>query len=465
MNFIRNFSGRKYTGDTFEIRQHKPHYQSLQSQNSKVPARCDIYHGNAGYFLLSSSTQVVKLYRDTRIGAWEVNKNEQSRKLERLRRHLNDGTMDLSPYSLKVPASHYVSETQNALEVEILFRQRPLLVALTPHIPRQGDYLSHEVIDTSLLLVRDQQDNARAYINACRHRGARLAEGRGHKRSFSCPFHAWNWSLDGKIVARPNSHEGFEAVDDCYDSLIELPCYEIAGLIFVLLEGDDIELKVQDLMGASLPDIENYNIANTSYIDSRTTELNCNYKFFLDGFAETYHIAPLHKETISPFYYSNSTLVDRLGEVVHLVSPRKTIDKEFEKDRAEQGALLPYCTTEYLLAPNVLLTHQVDHIQFWTVYPVDGANRCRIELNVFWPKPMDEEDKRKAKLNVDLVWQVTTEEDFPQSVAIHRNLMSGAIPDIVFGQNEPALIYYHQNIAAAIDSDKLIPLVTLHDTD
>ena len=389
--------------------------------------------------------------------------HKQSEMLERLRVHLSSETTDLSPYALKVPAEHYVSEDQLALEVEVLFKQRPVLVALTPHIANEGDYLTHEVIDTSLLLVRDTSGVARAYINACRHRGARLAEGRGTKASFSCPFHAWNWGLDGRIIARPNSHDGFAQADARYEQLLEVACYETAGLIFVLLEGDDIEGKVNELMGSSLSDIANFDIANTQYIDSRVTELDCNYKFFLDGFAETYHIAPLHKNTISPFYYSHSTLVERMAGVVHLVSPRKTIDKEFEKPLAEQGLVLPYCTTEYMLAPNAMLTHQVDHIQFWRVYPVDGANRCRIELNVFWPKPMDEEAERKARLNVDLVWDVTTQEDFPQSVAIHRNLASGAVPDLVFGRNEPALIYYHQNIANAIGSDRLIPITELPD--
>ena len=92
------------------------------------------------------------------------------------------------------------------------------------------------------------------------------------------------------------------------------------------------------------------------------------------------------------------------------------------------------------------------------IYSVVGANRCRVELNVFWPNPMDEDAERKAKLNVDLVWQVTTDEDFPQSVSIHSNLVSGALPNLIFGRNEPALISYHQNIAKAIGSDRLIPL-------
>ena len=123
---------------------------------------------------------------------------KQKEMLERLRIHLANGTTDLSPYSLEVPASHYVSEEQAALEVKVMFRQRPLLVALTPQIPNQGDYLTHEVVNTSLLIVRDKYGLARAYINACRHRGARIAEGKGSKSSFSCPFHAWNWGLDGK---------------------------------------------------------------------------------------------------------------------------------------------------------------------------------------------------------------------------------------------------------------------------
>ena len=385
--------------------------------------------------------------------------DKQKELLERLRQHLASNSTDQAPHSLQVPASHYVSDEQTELEVEVMFKRRPLLVALTPHIPNVGDYLTHEAIDTSLLLVRDKAGVARAYINACRHRGARIAEGKGSKATFSCPFHAWNWGLDGKIIARPNSHDGFAAADDRYDSLLGVPCYETAGLIFVLLEGEEIKSQVDKMMASALTDIAHLNIGNTQYIDSRVTELDCNYKFFLDGFAETYHIAPLHKNSISPFYYSNSTAVDELGEVVRLVSPRKTIDKEFSKSDAKQNALLPYCTTEYLIAPNVLLTHQVDHIQFWRVYPLDGASRCRVELNLFWPLPMDEEAERKAKLNVDLVWQVTTDEDFPQSLAIHRNLASGVLPDLVFGSNEPALIYYHQNIAKAIGSERLIPLV------
>ncbi len=383
-----------------------------------------------------------------------MHRDVQTQLLNRLRQHLANKTTDLAPHNLKVPASHYVSDEQTEQEIDAMFMRRPLLVALSPQFPAVGDYVTHTAVKTNLLLVRDKQGEARAYINACRHRGARLAEGCGNKATLVCPFHAWTWGLDGKILSRPNSAGGFDAIDATFDHLHEVPCYEISGLVFVLLEGDDIKSKVHALIGDALPDLANYRIDEMQYIDSRMIELDCNYKFLIDGFTETYHIPTLHTKSISPYYYAASTLVDSLGDVVRLMSPRRTIDKEFAKPESEQNEVLAYTTTEYLLAPNVLITHQVDHIQFWTAYPVDGANRCRIQLNVFWPQPMDEEAWRKARLNVDLVWDVVTGEDLPQSVAIHNNLASGDLPELIFGRNEPALIYYHQNIAKAIGSDR-----------
>jgi len=375
--------------------------------------------------------------------------------IERFERLREAGTTDMAAHSLRVPAAHYTDAGQAAREHVELFRRQPLLVALSPDLPAPGSYLTHEAADTSLLLVRDDDQRARAYINACRHRGARIAEGRGNRRSFSCPFHAWNFGRDGRLISRPNSCGGFDDTGDRFDALREVPCMEAGGMIFVLLEGDGIEARVQRLMGGVLEEIGGYGIANTVHFDGRGTERACNYKFIIDGFAEAYHINALHKDTIAPFYYCHPALTDAFGPVVRMIGVRSSIDREFAKP-PEARRLLPHGTTQYLIPPNVVLTHQVDHIQLWQVYPVKGAaDQCRIAFNLYWPAPMDAEAERKSQFNVDIIWKVTSEEDFPQSLAIHQNLASGAVPEIVFGRNEPALIHYHQQIAAAIGSDAL----------
>lgn len=375
--------------------------------------------------------------------------------IERFARHRERGSTDMAPHSLRVPAAHYVDAEQTRAEVDALFLRQPLLVALTPDLPEPGSYLTHRAAGRNLLLARGTDGRVRAFANACRHRGVPVATGRGSARSFSCPFHAWNYAIDGTLIARPNSCGGFDDTGDGYTALRQLPCLETTGLIFVLLEGTDIEGKVDHLLGDARDDIAGYDIAGTCHFGGRETERACNYKFIIDGFTESYHIAALHKQTIAPYYYTHPALTDALGPTVRMIGVRSSIDREFAKPASERR-LLPHGTTQYLIPPNIVLTHQVDHVQLWQVYPVAGAaDRCSIHFSLYWPAPMDDQARRKSQRNVDLIWNVVTEEDFPQSLAIHENLSNGNIGELVFGRNEPALIHYHRQIAAAIGSDRL----------
>jgi hypothetical protein len=172
----------------------------------------------------------------------------------------------------------------------------------------------------------------------------------------------------------------------------------------------------------------------------------------MDGFGEIYHLKVLHKATVAPYYESVAGLTDAFGPVVRQIGVRTSLTKELEKNPAEQR-FLRHATTQYLIPPNSLLCHQVDHIQFWQFYPIDNdPGRCRVELHLYWPPPLDEEGRKKAEFNLDVLWNVTTTEDFPQSDSMYANLASGALRDVVFGRNEPALIHYHKQIAEAVGS-------------
>jgi len=375
--------------------------------------------------------------------------------LDRAATHLKNGTTDFADHCLRVPAQHYLSREQLAREVDALFRKEPLLVGLTPDAPTPGSYFTHEAGDTALIIVRGDDNTVRAFVNACRHRGTRIAEGRGTKRTFSCPFHAWNYARDGKLISRPNSCGGFDSTGNEFDALLEKACVEVAGMIFVLLEGADIETKVQRLVGDIADEIASYAIGAKIYFDSRTAERPCNYKFIMDGFAESYHLGSLHKQTIAPYYYTHPSLSDPFGPVARMIGVRSSIDREWAKVE-EERRFVRHGTIQYLIPPNIVLTHQVDHIQLWQIYPIAGdPERCRASLSLYWPAPIDDAAQKKCQFNLDVLWRVTNDEDFPQSVAIHRNLASGAIPELVFGRNEPSLIHYHRQIAAAIDSDLL----------
>lgn len=117
-----------------------------------------------------------------------------------------------------------------------------------------------------------------------------------------------------------------------------------------------------------------------------------------------------------PSYYEVAGLTDPLEPVVRNIGVRSSVEKELAKDPAEQR-FLRHGTIQYMIPPNALLSHQIDHVQFWQIYPIGrDPGRCRVELHLYWPPPIDEEGRRKAEFNLDVLWKVTTTEDFPRAI-------------------------------------------------
>ena len=368
--------------------------------------------------------------------------------LDRAREHLVARTTDLAEHCLSVRAPHYVGVEQLERELEACFRGHPLLVALSPDLPMRGSHVAHDAWEMPLLLTRAEDGVVRAFVNACRHRGARVAEGRGTRSRLTCPFHAWTYDLHGRVRARPLSCGGFDGIDQRFDSLREIPAHEVAGMIFILLDGNDICTQVDALTREVTAEVSDHDITGHEYFGARSAERRCNYKFIMDGFAEAYHIKALHKDTIAPYYHAAPGLFDVRGPIGRFIGVRSGIERELEKPPGEQR-FLRYGTIQYMIPPNTVVVHQVDHVQYWSVYPIGREpGRCRVELKLYWPKPLDAEARRKAEFNLDVLWNVTTTEDFPQSDAIHANLASGALEELVFGRNEPCLIHYHEQIAS-----------------
>jgi phenylpropionate dioxygenase-like ring-hydroxylating dioxygenase large terminal subunit len=386
-----------------------------------------------------------------------MNLETQRALLARAAAHVAAQTTDMAEHCLRVGAEHYTSAAQLEREIQILFRERPLIAALSPDLPEPGSFVTHDAGEIPLVLMRNEQGVVRAFVNACRHRATRIAEGRGSRKRLSCPFHAWTYDLDGRVCSRPMSCGGFDGAGDELDRLAEIPCREVAGMIFVLLEGGDIDRKIAELAGGMLDEVAGYDIASQRYIASRATDRSCNYKFIMDGFAESYHVRVLHKASVGP-YYEGSSLTDRLGPVVRNIGIRNSIEKELAKDPAEQR-FLRQATTQYLIPPNALLSYQVDHVEFWQIYPSGrDPGRCRVQLNLYWPAPLDDEARAKAEFNLELLWKVLTTEDFPQSDHIHANLASGAASEVVFGRNEPGLVWFHEEIARAVGGTAVRPI-------
>jgi len=115
-----------------------------------------------------------------------------------------------------LPQKYFVSPELFAREQQKIFSKEWLLIGHQSQVPSAGDFFVTTVANESLIVVRDQQSQIRAFYNVCRHRGSRLKEEAcGHISTIQCPYHAWTYALDGRLMGAPHMDEvpGFDKAD------------------------------------------------------------------------------------------------------------------------------------------------------------------------------------------------------------------------------------------------------------
>jgi len=352
----------------------------------------------------------------------------------------------LAPASMHNPATAYTSPERFAEEVRVLFRGQPVLVALSCELREPGSFATMTVGDVPLAMVRQADGSVKGFVNICRHRGTTLLTapcGEG-LRSIRCPYHAWTYGLAGELRAFPGAEEGFDDVDKAGHGLIEVPVAEAHGLVFAVADPGALAFVAADALHGAEVEIADFDMGAYSHEESREREWAMNWKLALDTFTEPYHIPWLHKDSIGPYFLFDRWIHDAFGPVQRFIGCRKSVLEEVEKPSEDDWELLPHATLQYLLAPNAVLVHQIDHLELWRFTPL-APDRTLIRTSIYSP-PGTERHARYWTKNLDVLLGVTDTEDFPMQEAVQRNLASGAMPELVYGKMEPALVGYHTAI-------------------
>ena len=132
---------------------------------------------------------------------------------------------------------YYTAPEVFADEQERIFRRHWICVGRDATLAAPGDYFLVEVAGESIIILRDQSGERRAYYNVCRHRGTRLCEATTGRLSetIQCPYHAWTYALDGRLIGAPHMNE-VEGFDKKSYPLHRVALQEWAGFLFVNLD-------------------------------------------------------------------------------------------------------------------------------------------------------------------------------------------------------------------------------------
>jgi len=367
----------------------------------------------------------------------------------RLLDHIENKTTDLADEVMELPTAVYLGAHHDR-EVEVLFGGRPLLLALSGALPGPETYRTVDILGMPVLLVRDETGRVRSFVNACRHRGVRVVDGGGSAKRFTCPFHAWTYSLDGSLFRVPTP-EGFEGMRIADKGLIELPVAEGYGLIVGRLRpGPGID--IDGYLGVGLTDeLAMLDFADWApYSEPHVHKVAANWKVTLDTFRENYHFNFLHRKTLAKYAYGGVLTFDAFGPHLRNASALRSIDALRGVPEADWTDTAQHFSYQYQLFPNTTLTFDARHIELWQILPTAPDQSEVIHTAYLKPGLSDEERAKVVDMAPWICETVVDGEDFWVAARTEPGVRIGLLDTVVFGRNEPAPQHLHRGFADAL---------------
>jgi choline monooxygenase len=373
--------------------------------------------------------------------------------VRRLLDHIEHGTTDMAEECLEVSCETYVSQQRHAEELAALFFDHPIVLCMSGALPRPNSYLAIEMCGTPLLLTRDRDGKVHCFLNACRHRGVKIVDGKGDKGRFSCPFHAWTYDAKGALVGLPvaNAFSGMRREDK---GLIELPVGEGYGVIAGRLRPGpavDIDAYLAPALSRELAQLD---LAKWEpFSEPHVHPVGANWKVTLDTYRENYHFDVLHRDTLKDFAHGGVLTFDALGRHLRNCSAVRTIGTLRELDESRWEHVIDHFTYQYALFPNTSLTVGPRHLELWQILPVTSSTSQVLHTAYVRPD-LTQEARETASKQIEWICKgVVDAEDFWVAARTEPGTRTGMLETVVIGRNEPALQHlhrgFHEVLAAA----------------
>ena len=215
-----------------------------------------------------------------------------------------------------LPQQYFISPTIFAKEQDEIFSRQWVLVGHQSQIAEAGDYFTAEVAGESLIVVRDKHGAIHGFYNVCRHRGSRLIENRnGQCAAIQCPYHAWTYALDGRLIGAPHMDEtpGFNKADYSLGRA-QLDLWE--GFIFVNLADASTQRggygSLREWFAPLTEKFSRWNLPALRSAKRIEYDVHANWKLMFQNYSECYHCLGVHPELskISPYDSAENDLTE-----------------------------------------------------------------------------------------------------------------------------------------------------------
>ncbi|QUD90397.1 aromatic ring-hydroxylating oxygenase subunit alpha [Phenylobacterium montanum] len=364
------------------------------------------------------------------------------------------GTTDMAPSPMRNPGRAYTDPLRLEAEKRELFHKLPLLAGFSRDIEKPGDVMLFDAAGPAIMIVRTRSGEAKAFLNMCTHRGAKLVRECSRRNLITCPFHAWSFDLEGRLVAMPGD-ASFEGVDRTTRGLIPVPVGEWRGLIFVKAHPGEEVIDVERWLGDLAPIMEGLELDKAGPVKLSQVEVDCNWKFALDTYGEGYHFSALHPATFGTETCSNTILYQQFGLHYRVNFVHKSYLDLVDKDERDWPAT-PYGGSHLLFPNTILYSAPMEGggrmIGLYRLFPGEGPGSSVTLMSTYRAADAPESTPDEAFAQAhDYIEQVVRTEDYSVSKDGQRNLEHAPEGfELIYGRNEAAIQNNHRNIARLI---------------
>lgn len=372
-------------------------------------------------------------------------------------RTVEPGTDPLDNMSL--PGWLYFDPEFFEAEKKVFLRAAPQVVCHESEILKPGDWRTLEYLGESVIVIRGDDNVVRAFSNVCRHRGSRIVDGDGGcAKVFTCPYHAWSYSRDGRLVGVPHREE-YPGLETHKLGMFPVALEEWYGFLFVTLEPG--APSVAEMMAPYDEEVAPYRLKDLRVIGRVTIRpRDLNWKTIADNYSDGLHI-PVGHPGLTRLFGRNYRIeanahVDRMeGDLVEKQSANLS-------ERAYQSLLprvghLPESHQRkwlyYKLFPNVAFDIYPDQVDFMQFLPVSATQTVIREISYALP-----DERREMRAARSLNWRINRRvnaEDTELITRVQLGMQSPSYKAGPLGTSEVCLRSFAQKLRKLIPEGRL----------
>jgi choline monooxygenase len=317
-----------------------------------------------------------------------------------------------------IPAPWYVDARIAELENQTVFSKTWQLIGRTDQVEKPGDFVTFTIAGEPIVAVRGTDGNLRAFYNVCRHHAAAVVtEPCGHAQILHCPYHGWNYGLDGSLKGMPE-FEGVRNFERGANGLLPVQVATWEKFVFVKLEAGGESLE--QFLGGIARRMAPLQVTKLHYFGTRVYDIACNWKVFVDNYLDGgYHVPHLHKGLNSVLDYRQYT-IENEDRYCLQSSPMVESEEDAATGATRKGDRAWY----FWQYPNFMINCYAGYMDTNLVIPVD-VDHCRVIFDFYFADVSSEAARKYDEESMGVGDRVQGE-DLGICEAVQRGLKSRA---------------------------------------